>query len=63
MGADHAASSSLGDPEPLPQMLSGPAALIRGQTFPSASSLSISFLGTVVCRLQTGEESLEGNHL
>ena len=38
MRADHSAGSSLGDPEPLLQMPSGPATTVRGQKFPSASS-------------------------
>ncbi|WP_270889974.1 hypothetical protein [Pedococcus sp. 5OH_020] len=34
MSAGHAARAALGDPEPLLQMPSGPAATVRGQKFP-----------------------------
>ena len=41
MLADNAAGPPLRYPEPLPQHLHGTAATVRGQKFPSASSLSI----------------------
>jgi len=50
MRAGDPARSSLGNPEPLLQMACGPAATVRGQKFPSASSLSIDLSNSASAR-------------
>ena len=48
--ADHPARSSFGDPEPVPQHPHGCALAVRGQKFPSASSLSIDLSSSASAR-------------